>query len=546
MAKTAKQRQDEGRELGAALDEANDKLRSEGLQLNTGRVSSDTLTASDVRNTTKALQVSANTLVNPPTAPALPVTEPPQIPPRVDSTVNKVLGSIRSDSEKARELETKQQEFGGLVGGAQQFQTEALGRFGVTPERLSELEDIELQLADRKADSLQTKVDITGAAGQTLGQARREVTQEDREEAVRSTRLAMRGAVLRGNIETGRQLAKDAVSIFMSDRKFTQDSLASQIRSLEGVVDEETRQLLEAESRAHAEDKAFDEGVKTDISDAMTSGSASPTEIDSLTDPLPTHPDKTQERLLQNEELKRRQALAQSIVARGATQERQLSIDLKQAQLNKARQTSTKVIDRGDGMKQLINSQTGEVIATYGEGELAGIEPYTELQESINQADIVNVDSLKTHDGMSKAVGQVKLARFTPFKVDVLTGDVSDFIASIDQMTKSLTLTQLATAKERGITFGALNQSELTLVADAATKINNWREGERNSEGEVIKTTHYETSEKKFKAELDVISNLKKLDFVLKGGDPESVGVKQTADGAYWTQNSDGSFTKIR
>ena len=167
-------------------------------------------------------ETTADNLANPrQNPPVTPVTQP-GIPNRVNSTVNNVLGSIRSQSENARKLAEEQASFQSFAENQSGFdiQNEQLERFGVTPEKLAELEDIELQLADRTTESEATKTRIRGAEGQTGAQAQREVTQEDREEAVRSAGLAARASVLQGNIETGRLLAKDAVDIALQDRTF--------------------------------------------------------------------------------------------------------------------------------------------------------------------------------------------------------------------------------------------------------------------------------------------------------------------------------------
>ena len=174
-----------------------------------------------------------------------------------------------------------------------------------------------------------------------------------------------------------------------------------------------------------------------------------------------------------------------------------------------------------------------------------GIVPFkNENQVASAQAQIDTIDNLKTHKGKSKAVGVFKLGRFTPFKVDVGTGEVADYIGDIDALTKDMTIDNLINTKAEGGTFGALNIEELKLLAESATKINGWRRQEQ--QGDDLVTTHYSVSEKKMDEELDKISAFRKLDFVLKGGDPASVGIKVEADGSMNVINSDGSVTQIR
>jgi hypothetical protein len=194
--------------------------------------------------------ISANELANPPAKLNLTTPPEPTIPDRVNTTTNNVLGSIRSQSETAKRLQEEQAAFQTFTNGQSGFdiQNEQLQRFGVTPERLQELADIELQLADRTTASNLNKVRIE-SGGQSAIQGPRSLTQEDREEAVRSAGLAARASVLQGNINTGRQLANDAVNIALQDRTFQANAKIMQINQLKEVVDEETRQLLQAEER---------------------------------------------------------------------------------------------------------------------------------------------------------------------------------------------------------------------------------------------------------------------------------------------------------
>lgn len=489
----------------------------------------------------QTLQVSADTLVTPPKAPTLtpPAFAPPPRTGTADAVARDLDGLITAQTQEAADLRKKRQEFAdiGALGTLGEFREQQLAEFGV-PENLRELKDIQLQLADIDTASALTETRIEGAAGQTLGQAGREVTQEQRENAVRRTGLAAQAAVLQGNIKTATSLVNDAVNTTFQDRQLQNQNIIAQINDLSGTVDDQTQQLLDQEKVAREADQARVQEVKDAVSDAMNSGAATSQEVAQLTDINATDEDRL--------------ALAQSITARGATADRSLDRAVQLAELEKARRASTTVIDRGDGRKQLINSQTGEVIATYGEGELTSVVPFSEQSptaEASAQIGVTLVDDLKTHEGLNKAVGPSKLGRFTPLKVDVLSGDVADFVASVAQLTGELTLDKLVQKKAEGATFGALSNAELFLLADSATKISKW---ERNKDGDKPNAekgetvAFYEVAETDFKEELDKISNFRKLDFVLKGGNPESVGVQQMDDGTFWSINSDGSFTKIR
>jgi hypothetical protein len=221
---------------------------------------------------------------------------------------------------------------------------------------------------------------------------------------------------------------------------------------------------------------------------------------------------------------------------------------LYQAQLAKARERSvtlapTDVIEQ-DGRKLLINTQTGQIIKDFSGNTTAGTTG--EMKTALAKSFVDTVDSLKTDSGMTRAVGAYGISRFTPFTPD--KSAVNSFISSVNQMTSTLTLNNLIDAKARGATFGALSIPELNMLAASATKISEWA---RNEDGKKVNPEtdlvhHYEVSEAEFKKELDKISNFGKLDYILKGGKPEDVGVIRMNNGSYAVKNSDGTVTVIR
>lgn len=147
--------------------------------------------------------------------------------------------------------------------------------------------------------------------------------------------------------------------------------------------------------------------------------------------------------------------------------------------------------------------------------------------------------SLKDHKGLNSVVGPVALAR-----IDITDrfGAAQDFIGSVDQLISDLSLDSLISAKERGATFGALSDTEMQILASAATKMGTWQK--KNKDGE---TTHYEIDEKSFKSELDNISKI--FDRAIKGSiesEPEiPSNAKTMPDGTSWVENEDGTYTQV-
>lgn len=123
------------------------------------------------------------------------------------------------------------------------------------------------------------------------------------------------------------------------------------------------------------------------------------------------------------------------------------------------------------------------------------------------------------------------------------TGERQNFLAAANQISEQLTLTNLQNAKANGATFGALSEGELNLLKASASKLNQWavREGDK-PDGKVI---GYNTSEANFKKELDKINSFAKLDYILKGGLQEDVGVFKTPDNIYHTKDSKGNVISI-
>ncbi len=159
------------------------------------------------------------------------------------------------------------------------------------------------------------------------------------------------------------------------------------------------------------------------------------------------------------------------------------------------------------------------------------------MQQALAKANIDLISGLTTDKGLNSAVGPNYFARFSV--VNQLDGVKSNFIAGVEQLTSQLSLDSLIKAKSQGATFGALSEGEMKILSSSASKIAQWA---IKKDGQV---TGYNASEKDFRAELDKIKNFAKLDYVLKGGSPTDVNVKQEPDGTWSTINSDGSITNL-
>lgn len=106
--------------------------------------------------------------------------------------------------------------------------------------------------------------------------------------------------------------------------------------------------------------------------------------------------------------------------------------------------------------------------------------------------------SLINDKGLANAVGTIALGRKAPFQ----WGQKADFINKVEQLVSDLSLESLIAAKERGATFGALSDTELRMLAAAATTIGNMRVMKDN------RVVGYKSSESAFKNEL---ANIQKI-----------------------------------
>ncbi|MBK9580220.1 MAG: hypothetical protein IPO40_24410 [Fibrobacteres bacterium] len=90
---------------------------------------------------------------------------------------------------------------------------------------------------------------------------------------------------MQGNIETATKIVNSAMSDYYADRQLENQNKIQQLEYYTGIVDEQTKQLLDKEKRAYEADQKKVERTLDAVDTAVTSGAASPEEIRLLTDP---------------------------------------------------------------------------------------------------------------------------------------------------------------------------------------------------------------------------------------------------------------------
>lgn len=378
-------------------------------------------------------RVNAADLVNPRPAPVLTPPTAPTINPNTMRTVGSVAKNVNgiieadtAENTRLKALREEQSAFG--FKGADLFadQMESSG----TNTNIKDLKDINLQLADMQTKSNQRKVNIAGAGGQTLDQGLRELTQEDKEEAVRQTGLAARASVLTDNINTATALARDAVTFAFQDASLELSNRANQINDLRSVVDGQTQQLLDAELREIEAEEARIKEVKDAIQGAILAG-ASQADIDVM--------------LSANTPDEEKLRIAQSAQASSVRSDRDLDRQFKQASIaNIYDQMAARSLPSDASMKEVA--------------ELA-----EKNRQALDKAkDIERVATELKGWGQGKNLGRRLPEWMRPFSA-VAT---RDFDAKAEQLKNLLTLDNL------DLMSGVLSESDIKILSSSATALN--------------------------------------------------------------------------
>lgn len=402
----------------------------------------------------------------------------------VDTVAGNTQGFIQSQSENA----AKEKELIGLLGnqtfdasGQRQDLTEQYG----LPQNLSRLNDIQTQLAKANTNSDLTKTRIAGAAGQTLNQGQRELTQQDRENAVRNAGLAAEASVLQGNIETASTLINNAMSDYYSDRQLTNQNMIQQLEYYSGIAGEETKQLLQKEQRKYEEDQRQIVRAESSVDAAVTSGYASPEDLKKLTSLAGDPQSQT--------------AYAQSVVANAARQaaaiERQkLAVANSNADLNR-RAKLFELATMGD--PQAMEELGYDPTAPIKEAEIKQID--NKIQEA-SKAEQTITDLLSNKIGLQSSSGEWQFGEATargfmgadkspasalPLNLGASTQLASGFgsavkarqakatfLANADQLLTKEGLLEIGDLASQGIKLTPITERELAILFQSASVLN--------------------------------------------------------------------------
>lgn len=223
-------------------------------------------------------------------APQAPVQVPPPVVApvpdmtMVQSVTDNTNEIITAQTEEAKRLNELRSEYAALGEQASQQEmfTQGIQDLGV-PENVRRQRDVQLQLNKLAEQSGLAQVGIAGAAGQTVGQAGREITQEQREASVRSSALAAEASILQGNIETATSLVGQSVDFAYRDQMTRNENMINQINAFQGVVDDQTAQLLTQEARRYEKENFDMQQAVSSVNSAVATGFASQEDVATMT-----------------------------------------------------------------------------------------------------------------------------------------------------------------------------------------------------------------------------------------------------------------------
>ena len=162
--------------------------------------------------------------------------------------------------------------------------------------------------------------------------------------------------------------------------------------------------------------------------------------------------------------------------------------------------------------------------------QAAIVNAKTSIPATQNKIDAV--DALLNGRGIYDSVGPNILTRGNKGAFRSATGENQAFAGGVHKLVSGLTLDSLINAKKQGATFGALSDSELNILANSASAINDWEIKDKNGKG----TGVWNIDEETFKKELKNIQDLSRKALVLSQGNVLSQDEQSLLDNTFSSQ----------
>jgi len=417
-----------------------------------------------------------------------------------------------------------------LLGDIEGFEAQLLGKTGFETEQqyqfglpglTQQQEELTSQLQGFQLQSLalEQQKALTGARvteesigrrgmagiGQLTSSEQRQLTLRQFDVAQQALTSAITLNAVQGRIGTANRLIDQAVS-----EKYgrVEAELAASERNLDRLIDSGV--LTREENRRAEAQKAINDAKQAEIDDAKAEDTAIFNIATSIAPNISELPNASEIIDSINNAETKEEALAiatqyaQSPEAKLALKTAMLDYTLKQLDIVR-KQKEIRLLGEPtpDDIKD-INASMKEAEASLG----------------VAQDKLDAIDILETHKGMATTVGptrvgrkgsfvgipgtSVQLGRSMQSMIAGAKGYEQDFAGGVHKLVSGLTLDSLIAAKARGATFGALSDTELEILANAATAINDWEIKDKNGIG----IGQWDIDEASFKRELAEIKRL--------------------------------------
>lgn len=458
--------------------------------------------------------------------------------------------------------------------GLSQLTAESYAGKGGVDEITPELNDINDKIRREQLSMRRQTEAVANAGGQSKAQAQAQINNIERESFAKQADLSIIQQAVQGRYDSAKEIADRAVAA-----QFEQQ--ANDLAILKFNYEENKELFTKAEQRAfeaaQGDRERKLEAEKQNKQDMYNLG------VQASADGAPA---SVVQRMFQAKTREEALAIGGSYIGALDRAAKQASINASNASAAASSRRQTEIVDIG-GVKTLIDSQTGAVISQIkGDGS-----PQDALATAVAQNNINSISNVLNSKALGATVGPSGFAQTSPGlwgatkrflagalaggaagaaggavfagvgalpgavigalaggvtnatrgSMAELSGERQNFVGSTEQIREQLTLDKLVQAKANGATFGALSDGERSMLAASASKLGTW--AQKDSNGNV---TGYNVSEAAFKKEMDFINNMAKLDQILKGADPVSVGATVQPDGTIWVMNSDGTLTQIK
>lgn len=389
--------------------------------------------------------------------------------------------------------------------------------------------------------------EINNATGQNITQAavQRNTADATRQNLIDTARIAMESAIVKADYDTAKSYADQMVAAKYDQKladieaaKTNLDSIKYSLTSAEKKVADATAQRLEAEKLATQnkmeQDKAISDvgmtlrkyGVKDSIvQDVLSSKNLNDAIIkagNNLQDP------KAQLEL---------QSLKADIVYKQAqTAKINREAKLSQEPTAAEKKASVQAITQAKASVQAAHDKIDAVDAALGYTDGISSRVGTNMFGRGIVAPLVGGAIAGAGLGPLGAIAGAGLAARSGI-TSSLTGEGQQLAGAVHQLTSGLTLQTLIDAKANGATFGALSDGERSMIAAAATKLNDWeiKDDKGNPTG------YWNIDEKSFKNELKTIQDLSRRALLKSQGTLISPDEQKILDSAYGEQSAPAS-----